>query len=125
MRALAPWHVLDIFKEDDLLSRANVIGERVMGAMREIQEKHPDVIGDVRGRGAMVAMELVKEPESRAPDKERTARVIELALQGGLMLLVAGQYGNVIRALMPFPITDDQLDEGLSILAQAVDESAS
>jgi 4-aminobutyrate aminotransferase/(S)-3-amino-2-methylpropionate transaminase len=73
----------------------------------------------------MVAMELVKEPESRAPDKERTARVIELALQGGLMLLVAGQYGNVIRALMPFPITDDQLDEGLSILAQAVDESAS
>ena len=117
--------VLDIFEEDDLLSRANVIGERVMGAMREIQEKHPDVIGDVRGRGAMVAMELVKEPESRAPDKERTARVIELALQGGLMLLVAGQYGNVIRALMPFPITDDQLDEGLSILAQAVDESAS
>ncbi len=49
MRALAPWPVLDIFKEDDLLSRANVIGERVMGAMREIQEKHP-FVGNVQGR---------------------------------------------------------------------------
>jgi 4-aminobutyrate aminotransferase / (S)-3-amino-2-methylpropionate transaminase / 5-aminovalerate transaminase len=116
--------VLDVFEEDDLLSRANAIGERVMGAMRDLQEKH-QFVGDVRGRGAMVAMEIVKDPESRAPDKDLTAKVIEQALQEGLILLVAGQYGNVIRTLMPLPITDDELEEGLSILARAVEEAAS
>ena len=57
--------VLDAFEEDDLLSRAEVVGERVTAAMRDIQERYPDMIGDVRGRGAMVAMELVTDPESR------------------------------------------------------------
>ena len=115
--------VLEVFEEDDLLSRAGEIGERVKGAMREIQEKHPDVIGDVRGRGPMAAMELVKDPESRIPDGERTAKVVEIALQNGLMLLTAGRYANVIRTLMPLSITDDELEEGLSILARAVSET--
>jgi 4-aminobutyrate aminotransferase/(S)-3-amino-2-methylpropionate transaminase len=113
--------VLETFEEEDLLARANVIGERVVGALREIQENHPDFVGDVRGRGAMVAMELVKDPESRAPDKERTAKIVEAALQEGLLLLTAGQYSNVIRTLMPLVITDEDLEEGLSILARAVD----
>jgi 4-aminobutyrate aminotransferase/(S)-3-amino-2-methylpropionate transaminase len=116
--------VLQIFEEEDLLSRANAIGERVMAAMREMQEKHPDVIGDVRGRGPMAAMELVKDPESREPDQERAAKVAENALQSGLMLLTAGQRGNVIRTLMPLPITDDELEEGLYILARAISETA-
>ena len=115
--------VLEVFEEDDLLSRAGEIGERVKGAMREIQEKHPDVIGDVRGRGPMAAMELVKDPESRIPDGERTAKVAENALQNGLMILTAGRYANVIRTLMPLSITDDELEEGLSILARAVSET--
>jgi 4-aminobutyrate aminotransferase/(S)-3-amino-2-methylpropionate transaminase len=115
--------VLEVFEEDDLLSRAGEIGERVKGAMREIQEKHPDVIGDVRGRGPMAAMELVKDPESRIPDGESTAKVVEIALQNGLMLLTAGRYANVIRTLMPLSITDDELEEGLSILARAVSET--
>jgi 4-aminobutyrate aminotransferase/(S)-3-amino-2-methylpropionate transaminase len=116
--------VLEAFEEEDLLSRADVIGERVMGAMREIQERHPDFVGDVRGRGAMAAMELVKDPESKTPDKERTARIVEAALQEGLLLLTAGQYSNVIRTLMPFVITDEELEEGLSILGRAVDAAA-
>jgi 4-aminobutyrate aminotransferase/(S)-3-amino-2-methylpropionate transaminase len=115
--------VLEAFEEEDLLSRANAIGDRVMGAMREIQEKHP-FVGDVRGRGAMMAMELVKDPESRMPDKERTGRIVEAALQKGLLLLTAGQYSNVIRTLMPFVITDEELEEGLSILGRAVDAAA-
>jgi 4-aminobutyrate aminotransferase / (S)-3-amino-2-methylpropionate transaminase / 5-aminovalerate transaminase len=115
--------VLEVFEEDDLLSRAGEIGERVIGAMREIQEKHPDVIGDVRGRGPMAAIELVKDPESRIPDGERTAKVAENALQKGLMLLTAGRYANVVRTLMPLSITDDELEEGLSILARAVSET--
>jgi 4-aminobutyrate aminotransferase / (S)-3-amino-2-methylpropionate transaminase / 5-aminovalerate transaminase len=113
--------VLETFEEEDLLARANVIGERIVGALREIQENHPDFVGDVRGRGAMVAMELVKDPESRAPDKERTAKIVEAALQEGLLLLTAGQYSNVIRTLMPLVITDEDLEDGLSILARAVD----
>jgi 4-aminobutyrate aminotransferase/(S)-3-amino-2-methylpropionate transaminase len=116
--------VLEAFEEEDLLSRADVIGERVMGAMREIQERHPDFVGDVRGRGAMAAMELVKDPESKTPDKERTAKIVEAALQEGLLLLTAGQYSNVIRTLMPFVITDEELEEGLSILGRAVDAAA-
>jgi len=116
--------VLEAFEEEDLLARANVIGERVMGAMREIQERHPDFVGDVRGRGAMVAIELVKDAGSKAPDKARTAGIVEAALQEGLLLLTAGQFSNVIRALMPLVITDDELEEGLSILGRAVDAAA-
>jgi 4-aminobutyrate aminotransferase/(S)-3-amino-2-methylpropionate transaminase len=116
--------VLETFEEEDLLSRANVIGERVTGAMREIQENHPDFVGDVRGRGAMLAMEFVKDPESKTPDKERTGKVVEAALQEGLLLLTAGQYSNVIRTLMPLVITDEELEEGLSILRRAVDAAA-
>jgi 4-aminobutyrate aminotransferase / (S)-3-amino-2-methylpropionate transaminase / 5-aminovalerate transaminase len=116
--------VLEAFEEEDLLTRANVIGERVMGAMREIQDKYPDFVGDVRGRGPMAAIELVKDSESKAPDKERTARIVEAALQEGLLLLTAGQYTNVIRTLMPLVITDEELEEGLSILARAVDAAA-
>ena len=117
--------VLQVFEEEELLSRAKAIGERVMAALREIQQNHPDAVGDVRGRGPMVAMELVKDPETRAPDRERTAEVARYALQSGLMLLTAGQQGNVIRTLMPLSITDEELEEGLSILARAVDATAS
>jgi 4-aminobutyrate aminotransferase / (S)-3-amino-2-methylpropionate transaminase / 5-aminovalerate transaminase len=116
--------VLEAFEEDDLLARANAIGERVVSAMREIQERHPDFVGDVRGRGPMAAMEFVRDAESRTPDKERTTKVIEGALQEGLLLLSAGQYGNCSRTLMPFVSTDDELEEGLSILGRAVDAAA-
>jgi 4-aminobutyrate aminotransferase/(S)-3-amino-2-methylpropionate transaminase len=116
--------VLKVFEEEDLLSWARAIGERVIAAMRGIQERNPDVIGDVRGRGPMAAMEVVRDPESRAPDKERAAEVVENALQRGLLLLTAGQHGNVIRTLMPLPITDDELEEGLSVLDRAVSETA-
>ena len=117
--------VLQVFEEEKLLSRANAIGERVMAALHDMQQKHPDVIGDVRGRGPMVAMELAKDPESHAPDRERAARVVANALKNGLLLLTAGQQGNVIRTLMPLPITDDELEEGLSIFARAVSETTS
>jgi 4-aminobutyrate aminotransferase/(S)-3-amino-2-methylpropionate transaminase len=116
--------VLETFEEGDLLSRANLIGERAMGAMREIQDQHLDFVGDVRGRGAMLAIELIKDPETKAPDKERTGRIVEAALQEGLLLLTAGQYTNVIRTLMPLAITDEELEEGLSVLARAVDAAA-
>ena len=72
----------------------------------------------------MAAMELVKDRESRAPDKERTQAIVEAAIQDGLILLTAGQYGNAVRTLTPFAITDEELDEGLRILGRAVDSVA-
>jgi len=116
--------VLETFEQEDLLTRANVVGERIMTAMHDIQEKHPDFVGDVRGRGPMAAIELVEDAASRTPDKKRTGEVVEAALQEGLLLLTAGQYSNVIRTLAPLSIADDELEEGLTILARAFDQVA-
>jgi 4-aminobutyrate aminotransferase/(S)-3-amino-2-methylpropionate transaminase len=112
--------VLDTFEEEDLLTKANVLGDKVMSAMREIQDKHPDFVGDVRGLGPMAAMEFVTDAGSKTPDKERNAKIVQAALQEGLLLLTAGQYSNCIRTLMPLNINDDELEEGLAILGRAV-----
>jgi 4-aminobutyrate aminotransferase/(S)-3-amino-2-methylpropionate transaminase len=93
--------------------------------MHDLQNKYPELVGDVRGRGAMVAMELVTDAESKTPNKALTAAVVEHALQKGLVLLTAGQYGNVIRVLAPLVITDEQLQEALQILSEAFEEAAS
>ena len=116
--------VLDTFEEEDLLTQANALGEKVMSAMRDIQDRHPDFVGDVRGLGPMAAMEFVTDAETKTPDKERNARIVQAALQEGLLLLTAGQYGNCIRTLMPLNINDDELEEGLAILERAVDSVA-
>jgi len=116
--------VLETFEQEDLLTRANVVGERIMTAMHDIQEKHPDFVGDVRGRGPMAAIELIEDAASRTPDKKRTGEVVEAALQEGLLLLTAGRYSNVIRTLAPLSIADDELEEGLTILARAFDQVA-
>ena len=116
--------VLDTFEEEDLVAKGKALGEKVMSAMREIQEKHPDFVGDVRGLGPMAAMEFVTDAESKTPDKERNAKIVQAALQEGLLLLTAGQYSNCIRTLMPLNIADDELEEGLAILGRAVDSVA-
>ena len=116
--------VLETFEEEDLLGRAVALGERVQGAMRDIQARHPDLIGDVRGIGPMAAMEFVEDARDRVPDKVRSGKVINAALQEGLLLLSAGQHGNVIRTLMPLNIDEDELEEGLAILGRAVDSVA-
>ena len=116
--------VLDTFEEEDLLAQGVRLGERVMTAMREIQERHPDFVGDVRGLGPMAAMEFVTDAASKTPDKERNAKIVQAALQEGLLLLTAGQYSNCIRTLMPLNIADDELEEGLAILGRAIDSVA-
>ena len=116
--------VLDTFEEEDLLAQGVRLGERVMSAMREIQERHPDFVGDVRGLGPMAAMEFVTDAASKTPDKERNAKIVQAALQEGLLLLTAGQYSNCIRTLMPLNIGDDELEEGLAILGRTIDSVA-
>ncbi|NYE03893.1 4-aminobutyrate aminotransferase/(S)-3-amino-2-methylpropionate transaminase [Bacillus niacini] len=110
--------VLDIIESENLNERAQKIGKRATEKMKELAERF-DSIGDVRGLGAMCAMEIVKDRHNKTPDKEAVGKIVKAAGERGLMLLSAGLYGNVIRLLMPLTITDDQLEEGLQILEEA------
>ena len=111
--------VLDVFEEEGLVERATAIGETIRARMLEWQGRFAE-IGDVRGLGAMLAIELVRDRDSKAPAPEVAARVIEESLRRGLFLLKAGVYGNCIRVLCPLTIPDDELDEGLDVWEEAL-----
>jgi 4-aminobutyrate aminotransferase/(S)-3-amino-2-methylpropionate transaminase len=111
--------VLDVIEEENLVERAQIIGGRMMDAFRSWQDKY-DIIGDVRGLGAMVAMELVTDRATKEPAKEATAKVVSECWNNGLLGLSAGIFGNVLRFLPPLVITDEQLEKGLDILEQAI-----
>jgi len=119
LSCVAALAVLEAFEEEDLLGKADRLGERVLEAMRGLQREH-EMVGEVRGLGPMAAVEIVADRESREPGKELTARVVEHALREGLLLVTAGQYGNVIRTMMPLVISDEELEEGFAILGQAM-----
>jgi 4-aminobutyrate aminotransferase / (S)-3-amino-2-methylpropionate transaminase / 5-aminovalerate transaminase len=110
--------VLKVFDDEGLLARSRVVGDRLTDAMRRLARDHKS-IGDVRGLGAMVAMELF-EDGTRTPDAELTRRIVAEAARRGLILLSCGTYGNVIRILVPLTAPDALLDEGLSILATSL-----
>lgn len=112
--------VLDIIESEQLNDRAQKLGARAIEKMQELAQRF-DCIGDVRGLGAMCAMELVKDRETKTPDKEGVSKVVKEAGKRGLLLLNAGIYSNVIRLLMPIVITDEQLDEGMQILEEALE----
>lgn len=111
--------VLDVFAEEDLVARACHIGDRIRERMLSWQERWP-AIGDVRGLGAMLAIELVHDPATREPAPELAAAVISAALARGLILLKAGISGNCIRVLCPLTIEDSILDEGLGAWEDAL-----
>jgi 4-aminobutyrate aminotransferase/(S)-3-amino-2-methylpropionate transaminase len=104
--------VLDVFAEENLVARANVIGDRIRERMLAWQERYA-AIGDVRGLGAMLAIELVRDRATKEPAPELAEEVIAAALQRGLLLLKAGLHGNCIRVLVPLTIEDAVLDEAL------------
>jgi 4-aminobutyrate aminotransferase / (S)-3-amino-2-methylpropionate transaminase / 5-aminovalerate transaminase len=104
-------------EEQDLLGAARRIGEVMLPRLGALQQRFP-VIGDVRGRGAMLAVELV-EPGTKTPDKDATQAVAKACHAEGLVVLTCGTYGNVLRFLPPLVIPDHLLDEGLTILENA------
>jgi len=104
-------------ESEDLAGRARAIGDTLAGRLRELAEQFP-VIGDVRGRGAMVAVELVR-PGTTEPNPEATVAVNKACHAAGLVTLTCGTYGNVLRFLPPLVIGDALLKEGLDILADA------
>jgi 4-aminobutyrate aminotransferase/(S)-3-amino-2-methylpropionate transaminase len=104
-----------VLETERLLDRSRAVGARLTEALRRLARDH-QTIGDVRGLGAMVAIELF-EDGTHTPDAELTRRIVADAARRGLILLSCGTHGNVIRILVPLTASDALLDEGLSILA--------
>jgi 4-aminobutyrate aminotransferase/(S)-3-amino-2-methylpropionate transaminase len=112
--------VLDVIEEERLVERAAEIGETIRARMEDWRERF-DFVGDVRGLGSMLAMELVRDRATKEPDAERTAAVVEGARDRGLLILKAGLFGSCIRVLLPLVITDEQLDEALGVWEEALE----
>ncbi len=122
--ALAAAHaVLDQMATGALFARANAIGAVVAKRAAAWKERFP-LVGDVRGVGAMWALELVKDRATKAPAKDETNAVSRRGYARGLVTITAGTYGNVIRTLMPLVISDDELAEGLDVLEASLTEVA-
>jgi 4-aminobutyrate aminotransferase/(S)-3-amino-2-methylpropionate transaminase len=112
--------VLDVFEKDDLLSRAGEIGKTIMDRFLGFQEKY-SVVGDVRGLGAMVCMELVADRKTKEPAADFTKKLVNVCREKGLLMIAAGTFSNIIRPLMPLVISDDELDQGLSIIEESLE----
>jgi 4-aminobutyrate aminotransferase/(S)-3-amino-2-methylpropionate transaminase len=113
--------VIEVLIQEKLPERGQRLGDRALARMRAWSERHPQV-GDVRGLGAMVAMELVIDPATREPAGTMTNDVLRYCHAHGLALLKAGLYDNVIRLLFPLTINEQELDRGLDIIEEALNQ---
>jgi 4-aminobutyrate aminotransferase / (S)-3-amino-2-methylpropionate transaminase / 5-aminovalerate transaminase len=114
---------IDTLTQGSLPARGEALGQRFVARAREWQRRWP-LIGDVRGLGAMQAMELVRSPETREPAGEETQAIVRTCYEHGLIVLSAGSLGNVIRLLVPLVVTDHEFDEGLAVLEAALESVA-
>lgn len=112
--------VLDEFEKHDLLQRSRDLGQRITASLKGLAQRH-SCIAEVRGLGAMVAMELCKNGDPQQPDSELTKALAAEATRRGLIILTCGTYGNVVRILVPLTASDALLDEGLAIIAASLD----
>jgi 4-aminobutyrate aminotransferase/(S)-3-amino-2-methylpropionate transaminase len=118
--AAAALAVLDRIEREGLLERSRTVGARILQRLREMQSTH-EVIGDVRGRGMMTAIELVSDRATKEPlDGPTGTKILERCLENGVVILKAGTYDNVIRLLPPITIEEGLLEEGLGILDEAI-----
>jgi 4-aminobutyrate aminotransferase/(S)-3-amino-2-methylpropionate transaminase len=120
MACAAALAVLDIIAADNLFRRAERIGHKFVERARAWQKRWP-MVGEIRGLGAMQAIELVRSPETREPAKEEAEQIIRTCYEHGLVVLSAGTYGNVVRLLVPLVISDAEFEEGLAVLEGALD----
>jgi 4-aminobutyrate aminotransferase/(S)-3-amino-2-methylpropionate transaminase len=110
--------VLDVIDEEGLVERANELGETIRARMESWRERF-SCVGDIRGLGAMLAIEIVSDRDAKTPDADLATRIVEEASSRGLLLLKAGLYGNCIRVLVPLVVTDEQLTEALGAWEEA------
>ncbi len=111
-----------MIEAEDLCARATRVGQKMRTHLDALAKRMP-CIGDVRGLGAMVAFELVKDPKTQQPDADMTAAVLAHAEKRGLILLSCGTSANVVRLLSPLTIQDAVLEEGLAILSAALSDA--
>ena len=114
--------VLDVIDEENLCERAALLGETMRARMLAWQERWPQ-IGDVRGLGAMLAIELVRDPVTKEPAADLATAVVEEAARSGLLLLKSGIYSNCIRVLTPLVLSDAELDEALGVWEDALEHA--
>ncbi len=112
--------VLNIIEQEDLPSRAREIGKAVRKRMEKWQRAYPRQIGDLRGLGAMLALELVKDSETREPFPELTKAWVTHSIDQGVLVLSSGVHSNVIRLLVPLTMSDQELNQGLDGMEQAL-----
>jgi 4-aminobutyrate aminotransferase/(S)-3-amino-2-methylpropionate transaminase len=123
LACVAALEVLSLIERDDLLARANIIGARIRERLSPLlaAEHAGPVVGEIRGLGAMIALELVSDRATREPAAAQAVLdILAKALGRGLIAMRAGLYANCIRLLVPLIITDEQLDEGLEILSECI-----
>jgi 4-aminobutyrate aminotransferase/(S)-3-amino-2-methylpropionate transaminase len=111
--------VMEIFEEEHLLKTAKALGKKLKKRFDAFQNEY-EIIGDVRGLGPMLAMELVKDRQTKDPATDEAKALVKFCHEKGLIILACGNFGNVIRTLMPLVITDEQLDRGLAILEEGL-----
>jgi 4-aminobutyrate aminotransferase/(S)-3-amino-2-methylpropionate transaminase len=116
--------VLDVFEDEGLVARSAEIGDAIRTRMETWQERLPQV-GDVRGLGSMLAIEIVSDPGAKTPAADLATAVVEAAAEQGLLLLKSGIYANCIRVLVPLVIADAELDEALEVWEQALERTLS
>jgi len=109
--------VMDVFEQEDIINRAEALGKKMRSYFESLQKEF-EIIGDVRGKGPMLALELVKNRKSKEPAADEAKALVKYCFDNGLVLLSCGTYGNVIRNLTPLVITDEQLDRGISIMRE-------
>ena len=113
---------MEIMKKEDYAGKAIEVADKVMKRYTELKEKY-EIVGDVRGLGAMIGIEFVKDKESKEPYTEFVANLVQAALQKGLLIENAGTASNVVRFLAPLCITDEQLKAGLDIFEESIKET--
>ena len=121
LECVAAIEAIGMIRRPDFLARARQVGERFHSHLLALQEEF-DLIGDVRGLGSMVLMELVTNRESKTPATNETMLVTQAAFRRGLIAIRAGLYSNCIRFLPPLNITDEDIDEGMAVLREALME---
>ncbi|PKM50985.1 MAG: 4-aminobutyrate--2-oxoglutarate transaminase [Firmicutes bacterium HGW-Firmicutes-7] len=119
----AALEVIEIIESENLCEKAYKMGEYIKKRMEEIQDDF-EVIGDIRGSGAMMAIEFVKDKKSKLPNKDIVKPILDYALNKGVIFISAGVYGNVIRFLPPLVMTEEQQEYGLDVLIEAIKQYA-
>lgn len=124
LSCVAAIEAMDTIADPAFLARSVAVGARLRARLEEIQRRHPGLVGDVRGIGSMLVMEIVKDAGSRAPWMEATAAICAETVQRGVITIRAGLYSNCVRFLPPLNISDSELDEALDVVSDSVDAVA-